>query len=80
MFLPLTFSSLMSRSEQKVAVLPGSKNAQVFSILLPFIALICTGTISKTQSGTPAPIWSSLFLGVCTLIRDIFPLNGCGGR
>lgn len=71
MFLPLTFSSLTSHSKQKVAVLPGSKNAYVCSILLPFLALICIGRIGKTQS---CALYDSylVFLAVCAL-------NGCGG-
>lgn len=74
----------MSRSEQKEAVLSGSKKVYVVTTLLPLLALNSKGTIAMTQSCALSPIWPHvlretirLFSGVsCCVSSDLISLFG----
>ena len=66
---PFMFSWFISDSVAKVAELPGSKNAYVVTVFVPFCDLMHTGTIERTQSSLPAPVTPNVS-AVCTRALD----------
>lgn len=63
-------------------VCPGSKNVKVFTVLLTFLASVCTGTTDKMQPRVLAPTWTQvveetvrLFSDVSSCMSDLFSFS-----